>query len=464
MSEKYDLVVIGGGPGGYVASIRAAQLGMKVACVETRKELGGTCLNVGCIPSKALLDSSEHYHQATHNFAKHGIEGKFELNLAQMMKRKDDEVAILTQGIAGLFKKNKITHVTGFGTVKSAGLVEVNNEGKITELQGEKILLALGSEPISIPAFPIDEKRVLSSTGALALQEVPKHLVVVGGGVIGLELGSVYSRLGSKVTVVEFMDQILAGMDKDVSKLMLKTLKKDGFEFQLKSKVEGIDYNGDALVVKTSKDGKEDTIDCDYCLVSIGRRPLSKTAGIPELGIKLTDRGFVAVDENLETNVAGVYAIGDLIEGPMLAHKAEEDGVVCVERMNGILSSVHYDKVPGVVYTHPEVASVGLTQEQAKEQGLQTAVGKFPLSALGRARVMNETNGFFKVIADKNTDQILGVHIVGPRASDLIAEAVLALEYKASSEDVARTCHPHPTLSEGMKEACLAVLKRTINM
>ncbi|PCJ20098.1 MAG: dihydrolipoyl dehydrogenase [Candidatus Cloacimonadota bacterium] len=464
MSNTYDLIVIGGGPGGYVASIRAAQLGMKVACVEVRKELGGTCLNVGCIPSKALLDSSEFFHQATHNFKKHGIEGKFELNLSQMMKRKDDEVATLTQGIAGLFKKNKITSYNGFGTLKGNKIVEVSLDGKNTELKSDKILLALGSEPISIPAFPIDEKRILSSTGALALKEVPKHLVVVGGGVIGLELGSVYKRLGAKVTVVEFMDQILAGMDKDVSKLMLKTLKSDGFEFALKSKVEAVDYKGDALVVKTSKDGVETNIDCDYCLVSIGRRPLSKTSGITELSINLTDRGFVAVDENFETNVKGIFAIGDLIEGPMLAHKAEEDGVVCVERISGLMSKVHYDRIPGVVYTHPEVATVGLTQEQAKEKGIQVAVGKFPFSALARAKVMNESVGFFKVIADKNTDQILGVHIVGPRASDLIAEAVLALEYKASSEDIARTCHAHPTLSEGMKEACLAVLKRTINM
>lgn len=462
----YDLVIIGAGPGGYVAAIRAAQLGMKVACVEKQATLGGTCLNWGCIPSKALLDSSELFYQANHEFQEHGIQVEAKLDLEKMMQRKLSVVSSLTEGIVGLFKKNGVDHYEGHGKLLSAKEVQVESENRETMiLKTSKVLLATGSVPIDIPSFPIDEKRIVSSTGAIALPEVPEHLVVIGGGVIGLELGSVWRRLGSKVSVVEFMDRILPTNDKDISRQMQSILKKEGFAFHLNTKVESVEYiNDNQLLVKAS--GKKGTteIHCDVVLVCVGRKPFSEGLGLEQLGIFKDDRGFVVVDENFQTNVADVYAIGDLIPGPMLAHKAEEDGIACVERIKGMAAHVNYNLVPGVVYTHPEVACVGLSEEQCKEMKINVKIGKFPFAATGRARALNETRGFVKIIADATSDKVLGVHMIGPRVSELIAEVVTAMEFHASSEDIARTCHAHPTLSEAIKEAALDVEDRAVHI
>lgn len=465
MSE-YDLVVIGAGPGGYVAAIRAAQLGMKVACIEKQSTLGGTCLNWGCIPSKALLDSSELFYQANHEFKDHGIEAKVKLDLEKMMQRKLKVVSSLTEGIVGLFKKNGVDRYDGFGKLASANEVEVtSSDGAVQTLKASKILLATGSVPVDIASFPIDEKRIVSSTGAIALPEVPDHLVVIGGGVIGLELGSVWRRLGARVTVVEFMDRILPGNDKDISKQMQSILKKEGFDFHLNTKVESVEYLNDNQL-KLTGSGKKGSveIECDVVLVSVGRKPFADGLGLEQVGILRDERGFVAVDDNYQTNIQGIYAIGDLIPGPMLAHKAEEDGVACVERMHGIAAHVDYNLVPGVVYTHPEVASVGLTEQECKDKNIKIKVGKFPFAATGRARALNETRGFVKILADATSDRVLGVHMIGPRVSELIAEAVTAMEFHASSEDIARTCHAHPTLSEAVKEAALDVETRAVHI
>jgi dihydrolipoamide dehydrogenase len=462
MSE-FDLVVIGGGPGGYVASIRAAQLGMKVACVEMRGSLGGTCLNVGCIPSKALLESSHHYEEAKHNFAEHGIKAKVELDLKTMLARKDKVVLDLTKGIEGLFKKNKVTYVKGRGSIKSVG--EVLVDGKDV-LKAKKILIATGSDVMPLPGVAVDEKKIVSSTGALELSEVPNHLVVVGGGVIGLELGSVWRRLGAKVTVVEFLDRVGGPLDAEVAKQFQRTLEKQGIEFKLGTKVTAADAKGKGvnLTVEPAKGGDKETISADVVLVSIGRRPYTQGLGLEAVGVKLDERGRIAVDGHFETNVKGIYAIGDVIAGPMLAHKAEEDGVAAAEGMAGQKPHLDYNLVPGVIYTWPEVASVGKSEEELKAAGVAYKAGKFPFMANSRGRSVGETEGFVKVIADATTDRVLGVHIIGPDAGTLIHEACLVMEYGGSSEDLARTCHAHPTLNEAVKEAALAVLGRAIHI
>lgn len=462
MSEQFDLVVIGGGPGGYVAAIRAAQLGMKVACVEKRGALGGTCLNVGCIPSKALLESSEKYDDARTHFAEHGITGKFDLDLKAMMHRKDKVVFDLTKGIEGLFKKNKVTYIMATGIIKSATEVQAGKDVLTTK----RILIATGSDVMKLPGITIDEKKIVSSTGALALEKVPGHLVVVGGGVIGLELGSVWRRLGAKVTVVEFLDKIGGYMDGEVSKQFQRILEKQGIVFKLGAKVTGADAKGKnvTVTIEPAKGGAAEVIDADVVLVSIGRKPYTEGLGLDKVGVKLDERGRIAVDGHFETNVKGIYAIGDVIAGPMLAHKAEEDGVAAVETMAGHKGHVDYNLVPGVVYTWPEVANVGKTEEEVKAAGTQYKIGKFPFMANSRGRAVGQTDGFVKIIADAKTDRVLGVHILGPHAGTLIAEAVAVMEYGGSSEDIARTCHAHPTLNEAMKEAALAVLGRAVHV
>jgi dihydrolipoamide dehydrogenase len=450
-------VVIGAGPGGYTAAIRAAQLGKKVACVEKRpgKALGGTCLNVGCIPSKALLDSSELYEVTAHKLARHGIAVKgVSLDIPAMLKRKDDVVKALVQGVAGLFKKYKVTPYYGAGKLKGKGKVEVTADGTITELEAEQILLATGSDSIELPFLKYDGQRVVSSTEALSFPEVPKHLIVVGGGYIGLELGSVWRRLGAKVTVVEFLPRILAVADGEVSAQVQKLLTKQGFEFHLETKVTGAAVKGDAVTVSAEGKGGKQTFEGDRVLVAVGRRPHTAGLGLDEAGVEHDKKtGRVKVAGQFRTNVPGVSAIGDLIDGPMLAHKASEEGVVFAERLAGMKPHVNYETIPSVIYIWPEVASVGLTEEQLKERGRQYKVGKFPFVASGRARALDETDGFVKVLTDAATDRILGVHILGPRASELIAECVAVMEYHGSAEDIARCCHAHPTLSEAVGEA-----------
>jgi dihydrolipoamide dehydrogenase len=461
--NQYDLVVIGGGPGGYVAAIRAAQLGMNVACVEMRGALGGTCLNVGCIPSKALLSSSHKFEDAKLHFASHGIKAKVELDLKTMLGNKNKIVLDLTKGIEGLFKKNKVTYVKGKGSIKSA--TEVLVDGK-ESLKTKKILIATGSDVTPLPGVTIDEKRIVSSTGALELSSVPNHLVVVGGGVIGLELGSVWRRLGAKVTVVEFLDRILPGMDAELAKQSHRMLEKQGIEFKLGTKVTAADTKGKdvGLTLEPAKGGSAEKLTADVVLVAIGRRPFTDGLGLDKAGVKLDERKRVIVDNHFETNVKGIYAIGDVIAGPMLAHKAEEEGVAAAEIMAGQKGHVNYDAIPGVVYTWPEIASVGKTEEEVKAAGINYKVGKFPFLANSRGRSVGETEGFVKIIADAKTDRVLGVHILGPDAGTMIAEAVLAMEYGASSEDIARTCHAHPTLNEAVKEAALSVLGRPIHI
>ena len=466
MSE-FDLVIIGGGPGGYVAAIRAAQLGMNVACVEKRGALGGTCLNVGCIPSKALLEVTEKFDDANHHFAEYGIKVKPELDLKTMMNRKDKVVLDLTKGIEGLFKKNKVTYVVGTGVIKSASEVVVGKE----TLKTKRILIATGSDIMRLPNIEIDEKKIVSSTGALALSEVPKHLLVVGGGVIGLELGSVWRRLGAKVTVVEFLDSIGGAMDAEVAKQFQRILEKQGFEFKLGAKVTAADAKGKGVTVtvepaqKTKEmGGAAEKITADVVLVSIGRKPYTEGLGLDKLGVKLDNRGRIEVGHDFQTNVKGIYAIGDVIAGPMLAHKAEEDGVAAVETMAGQKGHVDYNLVPSVVYTWPEIASVGKTEEELKAAGVAYKAGKFPFMANSRGRAVGQTDGFVKILADAKTDRVLGVHIIGPHAGTLIAEAVTTMEFGGSSEDIARTCHAHPTLNEAVKEAGLAVLGRAVHI
>ncbi|WP_391348541.1 dihydrolipoyl dehydrogenase [Azospirillum sp. A23] len=465
MAEStFDVVVIGGGPGGYVCAIRAAQLGFKVACVEKRGTLGGTCLNVGCIPSKALLAASEKFEEAAHGLAKFGIKvGGVELDLPGMQAHKDKVVKDNVTGIEFLFKKNKIAWLKGAGKITAANTVEVEGVGAITA--SKAIVIATGSDVTPLPGIAIDEKRVVSSTGALSLPEVPKHLVVIGGGVIGLELGSVWGRLGAKVTVVEYLDRVLPTMDNELSKQAQRIFAKQGMDFKLSTKVTGASVTGTGvtLTVEPAAGGAAQTIEADTVLVAIGRRPYTEGLGLETVGVEL-DRGRVKIDHHFQTNVPGIYAIGDVVEGPMLAHKAEEEGVALAEQLAGQKSHVNHDLVPGVVYTWPEVAAVGKTEEQLKAAGVAYKAGKFPFTANGRARAGGNTDGFVKILSDAATDQVLGVHMIGPNVSEMIGELVLAMEFSASAEDVARTCHAHPTLSEAVKEAALAVDGRPLHI
>ncbi|MBT5432039.1 MAG: dihydrolipoyl dehydrogenase [Rhodospirillaceae bacterium] len=460
--ESFDVVVIGAGPGGYVCAIRCAQLGLKTACVEKRAALGGTCLNIGCIPSKALLQSSELYEQANGHLGHHGIKvAGVELDLPTMMERKDKVVDTLTKGIAGLFKKNKITHLSGTGKIVDAGTVDVDG----TQVKTKNIVIATGSDVAGLPGIEIDEKRIVSSTGALALPKVPKRMVVIGGGFIGLEMGSVWRRLGSEVTVVEFLDRLAPGMDGDIAKDFHRTLKRQGMTFRLGTKVTGVKTTKKELqlTVESAAGGDAETIACDVVLMSVGRKPYTEGLGLAEVGVEMDDRGRVAINDHFGTSVAGIYAIGDCIKGPMLAHKAEDEGMAAAEIIAGKPGHVNYGVIPGVVYTDPEAASVGKTEEDLKADGADYVVGKFPMMANSRARTYDQTAGMVKILADAKTDRVLGVHTLGSGAGELIAEAAVAMEFGASSEDIARTCHAHPTFSEAVREAALAVANRAIH-
>lgn len=462
MSEQFDVIIIGGGPGGYVAAIRAAQLGLKTACVEKRGALGGTCLNVGCIPSKALLEATEKFDDAQHHFASYGIDAKVSVNLKKMMERKTEVVTSFTKGIEGLFKKNKVTYLQGTGVITGKNEVTVGKEKYATK----NIIIATGSDVVALPGVAIDEKQIVSSTGALELASVPKKLVVIGGGVIGLELGSVWRRLGAEVLVVEYLDRITPGIDNEVTRQFQKVLEKQGFEFKLSSKVTGAKAgkNGVELTVEPAAGGAAETIKADVVLVAVGRKPYTEGLGLENVGVKLDNRGRIEVDGHLKTNIEGIYAIGDVVKGPMLAHKAEEEGVLVVEQIAGQKPHINYDAIPGIIYTWPEVATVGKTEEQLKDAGIAYKAGKFPFMANSRARAAGTSEGFVKILADAKTDEVYGVHIIGPHAGTMIAEAVLALEFGASSEDIARTCHAHPTLNEAVKEAALAVDGRAIHI
>jgi len=464
--NKADLIVIGGGPGGYVAAIRAAQLGMSVLCVDKRKTLGGTCLNVGCIPSKALLYSSHQYDKAEHHFADLGIKiGKLSLDLDQMMTQKDKVVEQLTKGIDFLFNKNKVTRLEGTARLRSPSEVSIKTEKGEEIWHAGQILIATGSESASLPGIKIDEKKVVSSTGALSLKKVPESLIVVGGGYIGLEMGSVWRRLGSKVTVVEFMDRIVPQMDIEVGTALQKSLTKQGISFKLSSKVSAIKEKKEKLSVEIeSSSGDGDALEADIVLIATGRKPYTHGLGLEDIGVALNERGYIVVGERYETSITGVYAIGDVIPGPMLAHKAEEEGIAAVEAMAGEYGHVNYGVIPAVIYTNPEVASVGKTEEELRDAEHAYKVGKFPFLANSRAKAIGEAEGFVKILADAHTDQVLGVHIIGPDAGTLIAEAALAMEFSASSEDIARTCHAHPTLNEAVKEAAFAVDGRAIHI
>jgi dihydrolipoamide dehydrogenase len=464
---EFDVVVIGSGPGGYICAIRCAQLGMKVAIVEKYKTLGGTCLNVGCIPSKAWLDSSEKYHELLHSFKDHGIAAKeVNLDFGVMRDRVKKVVSDVTGGINFLMKKNKIQVFQGHGSFKDANIISIKGDKETTEIRGAKIVIATGSKPSSLPGVTIDKERIITSTEALVLKELPKKLIVIGGGVIGLELSSVYRRLGSEVVVVEYADSIISTMDAQLGKELHKVLKRDGVEFMLGHGVTSVAATGKKVTVK-AKDkasNNEVTIEGDYCLVAVGRKPYTDSLGLDKAGVKMDDKGRVDVNAHLQTNVGHIYAIGDVVKGAMLAHKAEEEGVVVAEFMAGQKPHIDYNLIPGVVYTWPEVAAVGKTEEQLKAEGREYKTGSFKTSASGRARASNESDGFVKVLADKKTDEILGVHMIGPRCADMIGEAVLAMEYRASAEDVGRTSHAHPTYSESLKEACLAATdKRSLN-
>ena len=457
--NSYDVAVIGSGPGGYVAAIRCAQLGMKTAIIEKYDTLGGTCLNVGCIPSKALLDSSHHYEDAVKNFEAHGIEipGELKVNIKKMISRKQGVVDQTTKGIEFLMDKNKIDVYHGIGSYMDATHIIIDTDGKTEEIEAKQSLIATGSKPSTLPFIKIDKERVITSTEALSLKEIPKHLVIIGGGVIGLELGQVYSRLGAQVSVIEFMDRIIPTMDGGLSKELQRSLKKGGMKFYTSHKVKEVSRKGDKVTVKADdKKGKEVSFEGDYCLVSVGRRPFTEGLNLDKAGVKLNDRGQVEVNEILQTNVSNIYAIGDVIKGAMLAHKAEEEGVFVAETLAGQKPHINYNLIPGVVYTWPEVAAVGKTEEQLKEEGVKYKTGQFPMRALGRARASMDIDGFVKILADEKTDEVLGVHMIGARTADLIAEAVTAMEYRASAEDISRMSHAHPTYAEAVKEAALA--------
>ena len=465
MTDKFQAVVIGGGPGGYVCAIRLAQLGLKTACIESRGSLGGTCLNVGCIPSKSLLNLSEEFHNAQ-SLSNKGIEiGEVKLNLSKMMKNKDKAVTILTKGVEFLLKKNKVTYFKGTGSFKSKNdIVIKDNDNKETIIQTENTIIATGSVPVSLPGIEIDEKVIVSSTGALKLEQVPKKMVVVGGGYIGLEMGSVWSRLGSEVHVVEFLDHITPGMDKEISSEFMKILKKQGINFHMQHKVEKIKKNNNNAIVSTlNENGTKKDFECDVVLISVGRKPNTEGLNLQKIGVELDEKKRVKTDKNFKTNQNNIYAIGDVISGPMLAHKAEDEGIAVAENIAGQSGHVNYDTIPGVIYTSPEVASIGKTEEQLKKLKINYKIGKFSFMANSRAKAIDDTEGFVKILADEKTDQVLGAHLIGPHAGELIAEIGIAMEFGASSEDIARTCHAHPTFSEAVKEAALSVEKRAIH-
>ena len=465
MVDKFQAVVIGGGPGGYVCAIRLAQLGIKTACIESRGSLGGTCLNVGCIPSKSLLNLSEEFKKAK-QLSNKGIEvGDVKLNLPKMMKNKDKAVTILTKGVEFLLKKNKVTYFKGTGSFKSKNEILIKDEkNKETFISADKIIIATGSVPVSLPGVEIDEKIIVSSTGALKLSQVPKKMVVVGGGYIGLEMGSVWSRLGSDVHVVEFLDHITPGMDKEISDEFMKILKKQKINFHMQNKVEKIQKNKLGAVVHTKdQNGNSNQIECDIVLISVGRKPNTSGLNLEKIGIKLDDKKRVKTNKNFKTNLDNVYAIGDVIDGPMLAHKAEDEGIAVAENIAGQSGHVNYDTIPGVIYTTPEVATIGKTEEQLKNSNVKYKIGKFSFMANSRAKAIDDAEGFVKILADEKTDKVLGAHLIGPHAGELIAEIGIAMEFGASSEDIARTCHAHPTFSEAVKEAALSVDKRAIH-
>ncbi|MBD1143574.1 dihydrolipoyl dehydrogenase [Pelagibacterales bacterium SAG-MED33] len=465
MSEKFQAVVIGGGPGGYVCAIRLSQLGLKTACIESRGSLGGTCLNVGCIPSKSLLNLSEEFHKVK-GLANKGIEvGDVKLNLDKMMKSKDKAVTVLTKGVEFLFKKNKVTYFKGYGSFKSQNEILIkDNENKETIIQSEKTIIATGSVATSLPGIEIDEQKIVSSTGALKLEKVPNKMVVVGGGYIGLEMGSVWSRLGAEVEVVEFLDHITPGMDKEISSEFMKILKKQGIKFNMQNKVETIKKNKSGVEVSTvDKEGNKNNFESDVVLISVGRKANTEGLNLETIGVELDDRKRIKTDKSFKTNLDNIYAIGDVISGPMLAHKAEDEGVAVAENIAGQSGHVNYDTIPGVIYTTPEVAAIGKTEEQLKDSKMKYKVGKFSFMANSRAKAIDDAEGFVKILADEKTDKVLGAHIIGPHAGELIAEIGVAMEFGASSEDIARTCHAHPTFSEAVKEAALSVDKRAIH-
>tara|TARA_A100001011_G_scaffold61439_1_gene61439 strand:- start:2095 stop:3495 length:1401 start_codon:yes stop_codon:yes gene_type:complete len=465
MSDKFQAVVIGGGPGGYVCAIRLAQLGLKTACIESRGSLGGTCLNVGCIPSKSLLNLSEEFHKVQH-LSNKGIEiGEIKLNLPKMMKNKDKAVTVLTKGVEFLLKKNKVTYFKGTGSFKSRNEVSIKDD-KNTEtlIKTDKVIIATGSVPVSLPGIDFDEKVILSSTGALKLEKVPKKMVVVGGGYIGLEMGSVWSRLGTEVHVIEFLDHITPGMDKEISNEFMKILKKQGINFHMQHKVEKIKKNNLGAIVSTKdKDNNQKDFESDVVLISVGRKPNVNGLNLEKVGIELDDKKRVKTNSTFQTNLDNIYAIGDVISGPMLAHKAEDEGIAVAENITGQSGHVNYNTIPGVIYTNPEVASIGKTEEQLKEKKIKYKIGKFSFIANSRAKAIDDTEGFVKILADEKTDKVLGAHLIGPHAGELIAEIGIAMEFGASAEDIARTCHAHPTFSEAVKEAALSVDKRAIH-
>ncbi len=465
MADKFQAVVIGGGPGGYVCAIRLAQLGMKTACIESRGSLGGTCLNVGCIPSKSLLNLSEEFHKVK-NLSNKGIEvGEVKLNLNKMMKSKEKAVTVLTKGVEFLLKKNDVTYFKGIGSFKSRNEISIKdvNKNEIS-IFAEKIIIATGSIPTSLPGIDFDEKIIVSSTGVLKLDKVPKKMVVVGGGYIGLEMGSVWSRLGAEVHVVEFLDHITPGMDKEISNEFMKILKKQGIKFHMQHKVDQITKkNSSAVISTTDKDGNKKDFDCEVVLVSVGRKPNTEGLNLEKIGLNLDDKNRISTDKNFKTNLNNIYAIGDVISGPMLAHKAEDEGIAVAENIAGQSGHVNYDTIPGVIYTTPEVASIGKTEEQLNDLNIKYKIGKFSFMANSRAKAIDDTEGFVKILADEKTDKVLGAHLIGPHAGELIAEIGIAMEFGASSEDIARTCHAHPTFSEAVKEAALSVDKRAIH-
>ena len=465
MSEKFQAVVIGGGPGGYVCAIRLSQLGIKTACIESRGSLGGTCLNIGCIPSKNLLNFSENFHKAK-KFINLGIEvGEVKFNLEKMMNNKEKAVSTLTKGVEFLFKKNKVTYFKGTGIFKSKNKISITSkEKKETVIETDNVIISTGSEPVSLPGIKFDEEIIVSSTGALSLKTVPKKMVVVGGGYIGLEMGSVWSRLGSEVHVIEFLDHITPGMDKEISKEFMKILKKQGINFHMQTKVESIKKNKKGASISTiNKEGKKVNFESDVVLISVGRKPYTKNLNLDAAGVVLDQKKRIKIDKNFLTNIKNIYAIGDVTRGPMLAHKAEEEGIAVAENIAGQSGHVNYDIIPAVIYTSPEVAAIGKTEEQLNELNIKYKIGKFPFIANSRAKAIDESEGFVKILSDEKTDKVLGAHIIGNHAGEMIAEIAIAMEFGASSEDIARTCHAHPTFSEALKEAALSVDKRAIH-